>query len=109
MTTPVPVRVLVPASLRELVGGAARVVVGAHPGDGTGLLDDTAAVTVGAVLDALAVDHPALERRLRDETGRPRVHVNLFVGADNVRDLSGLATPVPRGVDVAIIPAVSGG
>ena len=55
------------------------------------------AVTVAAVLDALAVVHPALERRVRDELGRTRVHVNLFVGTDNVRDLDGLATPIPPG------------
>ena len=38
-----------------------------------------------------------------------RVHVNLFVGADNIRDLDGLATPVGPGEEVSIIPAISGG
>jgi molybdopterin converting factor small subunit len=66
-------------------------------------------VTVGSVLDALAVDHPALERRVRDELGRTRVHVNLFVGSNNVRDLDGLGTPITPGVELSIIPAISGG
>ena len=66
-------------------------------------------MTVGSVLDALAVDYPALERRVRDELGRTRVHVNLFVGADNVRDLDGLATPIAPGGELSIIPAISGG
>ena len=66
-------------------------------------------MTVAAVLDALAVQHPALERRVRDELGRARPHVNLFVGSDNVRDLDGLATPIRAGEELSIIPAVSGG
>ena len=61
------------------------------------------------MLDALAAEHPALERRVRDEQGRTRLHVNLFVGADNVRDLDGPATPIHAGQELSIIPAVSGG
>ena len=93
------VRVRVPTALRELVGGAQSVELD--------VASET--VTVGTVLDALALAHPALERRVRDELGRTRVHVNLFVGADNVRDLDGLATPIASGTDLSIIPAVSGG
>jgi sulfur-carrier protein len=92
------VRVRVPTALRELVGGARIVTV-----------DVADAATVTSVLDALAIDHPALERRVRDELHRPRVHVNLFVGADNIRDLDGLTTRVAPGQEVSILPAVSGG
>ena len=65
--------------------------------------------TVAAVLDALAEQHPALERRIRDEHGRPRRHVNLFVGADNVRDRDGLDTVMAAGSELTVMPAVSGG
>jgi sulfur-carrier protein len=99
------VRVRVPTALRELVAGSQSVVV-----DVDGSADTTdQPVTVGSVLDALAVAHPALERRVRDELGNTRVHVNLFVGADNVRDLDGLATPIKPGEELSIIPAISGG
>ena len=64
---------------------------------------------MAAVLDALAGQHPALERRVRDEHGRTRLHVNLFVGSDNVRDRDGLATPIRGRRGASIIPAVSGG
>ncbi|HEX2040338.1 MAG TPA: MoaD/ThiS family protein [Acidimicrobiales bacterium] len=72
-------------------------------------LDLPQPVTVSAVLDAVAVAHPAVGRRLRDEAGALRRHVNVFVGADNARDLSGPETVVPEGVEVSVLPAVSGG
>ncbi len=100
------VRVRVPAPLRDLVAGAHTVTV--DPG-GVAIARAGAGVTVGAVLDVLAVDHPALERRVRDEQGHTRVHVNLFVGADNIRDRDGLSTPVSDGEELTIIAAVSGG
>jgi len=96
------VQVRVPAQLRDLVGGSA--VVELSVGDAA---DQTATVTT--VLDALAAEHPALERRIRDEQGRTRRHVNLFVGAENVRDHDGPATAIHVGQDLSIIPAVSGG
>jgi molybdopterin converting factor small subunit len=70
---------------------------------------DSTPVTVGSVLDSLAATHPALERRVRDEAGHTRVHVNLFVDSDNIRDLDGVETVVADGADVSIIPAISGG
>ena len=109
------VRVRVPTALRDLVAGQQAVVI--DVAGAAGGLPDSAeaadagadAVTVGSVLDALAVEYPALERRVRDELGRPRVHVNLFVGADNVRDRDGPRTPIAAGEELTIIPAVSGG
>ncbi len=93
------VRVRLPNQLRSLAAGASSVVV----------VVDATPVTVSSVLDSLAATHPALERRVRDETGRTRVHVNLFVDADNIRDLDGVETAVADGSDVSIIPAISGG
>ena len=65
--------------------------------------------TIGAVIRALDLAHPAVGRRLLDEAGALRRHVNVFVGADNARDLHGLDTVVPEGVEVTVLPAVSGG
>ena len=65
--------------------------------------------TVAAVLAALAAAHPAVGRRMRDESGVLRRHVNVFVGPDNARDLDGEDTVVPDGAEVSVLPAVSGG
>jgi sulfur-carrier protein len=98
MTGPAGVALRLPGALRELAGGRREVIVAVPPG-----------CAVGEVFDALRLTLPALERRIRDERGELRRHVNVFVGSDNVRDLAMLATPVPPGVEVHVIPAVSGG
>jgi molybdopterin synthase sulfur carrier subunit len=87
-----------PAALREVARGERTVVVElAEP------------ATVANLLDELARQLPAVERRIRDETGTQRRHVNLFVGETNVRDGAGLAEPLTEGAEVYVIPAVSGG
>jgi sulfur-carrier protein len=87
-----------PAALGELARGERAVVVE---------LDEPA--TIASLLDELARKLPAVERRIRDETGAQRRHVNLFVGTANIRDGAGLAEPLVDGTDVWVIPAVSGG
>jgi sulfur-carrier protein len=72
-------------------------------------LDLPAPVTVGAVVDAVAAAHPGIGRRIRDEAGRLRTHVNLFVGPDSVRSLDNEDTVVPEGVELTVLPAISGG
>ena len=92
------VAVRLASALREHAGGAACVDVDVEP-----------PVTVAAVIDALARTHPSIGRRLRDEAGALRQHVNVFVGPDNARDLDHLATVVPDGTEISVLPAVSGG
>ncbi|MHB1499587.1 MAG: MoaD/ThiS family protein [Candidatus Dormibacteria bacterium] len=86
---------VVPAALRSSAGGLGRI--------------PTAATTVAAALDQLALEWPQLERRLRDERGQLRRHVKLYLEADDISDLAGMATPLPDGSRLHIIPAVSGG
>lgn len=92
------VRVAIAAGLRDLVGGGSSVDV--EVGE---------PVTLGAVLEALSASHPAIGRRVRDESGAVRRHVKVFVGADEARHLDGLDTVVGRGVEVSVMAAVSGG
>ncbi len=113
--TATQIRMRIPAALRDLTGGEAEIVVTveratveAGSPDAAGAAG-TAGATITTVLDALAPSHPALERRIRDEQGNLRRHVNLFIGADNIRDRNGADTPLRSGDVLAVIPAVSGG
>jgi molybdopterin converting factor small subunit len=90
--------VRIPSILRELSDGHGAVAV-----------DVEEAATVGDVLDRLAIRYPSLERRIRDELGAIRQHVNVFVGDINVRDADLAATPAPPGTEVFVLPAISGG
>lgn len=65
--------------------------------------------TVQGVLDDVERTRPALYRNVCDETGAVRRHLNIFVNADNVRDLAGLHTALTPGDVITIVPAVSGG
>jgi molybdopterin synthase sulfur carrier subunit len=53
--------------------------------------------------------YPGVARRVLDEQGAVRPHKNLFVGENCVRIGEGLATRLPEGCEIAILPAVSGG
>ena len=81
--------------LRTYCAGAAQISIPAR--------------TVRAALEDLERNQFALYRNLCDETGRLRQHLNVFVNSDNVRDLSGIDTPLTPGDVVTILPAVSGG
>lgn len=67
------------------------------------------APTVRAVLEDLEITYPALHCNVRDETGTVRKHLNVFVNADNIRDLDGIDTTLSPGDVVTFLPAVSGG
>ena len=91
------VQVLLPGVLAALAGGSKHVAV------------EPAGDSLGDVLDALAATHPMLARRIRDETGQVRRFVNVYVDGDDVRFAQGLATPVPDGAVVQVLPSVAGG
>ena len=90
--------VRIPTPLRSYVAGSAKVDVPLADG-----------ATIGDLLDQLGRDRPGLERRIRDEQRVVRQHVNVFVGADNMRELAGQATTLTDGTEVSVIGAISGG
>jgi len=94
----VTVQVLLPRLLSDCTGGRTSMS-----------LDLPAAATVCALLDAIAVEHPVFDRRVRDETGALRRHVNVYVDGEEVRRLAGLRTPVPSGAEVMVVQSVAGG
>ncbi len=62
--------------------------------------------TVAEALAALEARFPGLRFRLIDEHERVRTHIRIFVGPDSIEDL---ATTVPKGQEVFVVGALSGG
>ena len=87
--------VRIPAPLQAFAGGEHELRVA--PG------------TLADVLHELGERYPQLVQRVMTPEGELRPFVNVFVGRANVRGLSGLATSVPGGEIVSILPAVAGG
>jgi len=91
------VRVRIPATLRDLPGVRAVMTL---PGD---------PATVAEAFEALWREVPVLRDRVLTETGAVREPVQVFVGVESIRFTGGLATAVPEGTEISIVPAVSGG
>jgi len=87
--------VRLPSVLRPDAGGATQLEV--------------SGATLGAVLDEIGVRFPALERRLRDESGALRRYVNFYVDGEECRRLGGTAAALGPGAEVMVIPSVAGG
>lgn len=87
-----------PGVLRSHAGGRADLPV---------QLEEPA--TLARLLERVAAEAPALERRIRDETGALRRHVNLYVGDVDARAVAGLATPLSDGAEVLVVASVAGG
>ncbi|HEU5288759.1 MAG TPA: MoaD/ThiS family protein [Candidatus Limnocylindria bacterium] len=89
------VRVLLHGAWRGFAGGAKEVTL--------------QAATVREAMDALAAAHPPLRERLRDEHGRLRAHLAVFVNDEDARLLGWEDAPLKEGDVIHVIPALSGG
>ncbi|HLW96945.1 MAG TPA: ubiquitin-like small modifier protein 1 [Solirubrobacteraceae bacterium] len=88
-------RVKIPTQLRAATGGASEATVEGG--------------TVGEVLDGLFEEFGELRERIADEQGGLRRFVNVYLGGEDIRFLDGIATSVPDGAELTILPAVAGG
>lgn len=71
---------------------------------------DGDADTVGAALDALLAERPALEARVLTDDGELRDHINVLRNGTNVLvEGDGLDERVEPGDELALFPPVSGG
>lgn len=85
----------IPTPLRPYTDGASSV--------------DVPGTTVGSVLDALTSTHTGLARHLRDDSGKLRSFVNVYLGDEDIRFLEGDSTPVADGDELTIVPSIAGG
>ena len=84
-----------PPILRPQVGGARQV-------EATG-------ATLGEALDDLFTQYPGVKEQIVDGEGEINRFVNVYVQNEDVRLGEGLATPVPDGSTVIVLPAMAGG
>jgi molybdopterin converting factor small subunit len=89
------VKVLLHGAWRSFAGGAKEVTL--------------EATTLREALDALAERYPSLRERLRDEHGKLRPHLALFVNEEDARLLGWEDAQLKEGDLVHVIPALSGG
>ena len=85
----------IPPVLRPSVGGEKEVAA-----DGE---------NVGAVLRALADQHPATQSQLFSTDGQLNRYVNVYLNDEDVRVLDGLDTGVKDTDTLVILPAMAGG
>jgi molybdopterin/thiamine biosynthesis adenylyltransferase/rhodanese-related sulfurtransferase/molybdopterin converting factor small subunit len=86
--------IFVPSPLRPYTGDQPSVAVSGR--------------TVGEALSALTQAHPALLKHLRDDKGKLRSFVNVYLGDEDIRHLSGEETPL-NGQPITIVPSIAGG
>ncbi len=89
------VRMLLHGAYRGFAGGARELSLDAG--------------TIREALDGLVHAHPSLTERLRDEHGKLRPHLALFINEDDARLLGWEDAPLRDGDVVHVIPAMSGG
>ncbi|MDR3357914.1 MAG: MoaD/ThiS family protein [Desulfovibrio sp.] len=89
------VTILIPTALRAFTDRKAEVEIEGR--------------TAGEAIAAFAGFYPDIRRHLYDDDGSLRSFINIYVGEKNVKDASGLETPVQDGETVMIVPAIAGG
>lgn len=85
----------IPNPLRPYVNGQAEVQV-----DGA---------TVGAVVEDMLAQYPAFRPHLCKQDGSLRAFVNLFIAAQNIKDLQGLDTALKPDDTLSLVPSIAGG
>jgi molybdopterin synthase sulfur carrier subunit len=87
----------IPRPLTSMTGGRSQVEV------------ETSGGTLRDAFEALFAACPGLRDRVLTERTEIREHVHVFVGKTESRLTGGLATPLAEGMEISIIPAISGG
>ena len=92
-----PVTFFIPGPLRPFAEGKSQVVIEQSP------------ATLAEACEALWKRCPGMRDRVVNEQAQIREHINVFVGHEDIRYTGGLQTPLTDGVQITIIPAISGG
>jgi molybdopterin converting factor small subunit len=90
-----PIKVLLPTAFTRHTGGEKQIVTSAK--DMPGLL---------AEIDA---KYPALGANIKDEDGKLRRFINVYVNDEDIRFLGGDALQFADGDEIMLIPSIAGG
>lgn len=90
-----PVTIIIPTALRQYANDQSELKV-----------EDQ---TVGAALDRLTTEHAELRRHLFNDENRLRNFINVYVNDEDIRQRSGVETPVKDGDTILIVPSIAGG
>ena len=71
--------------------------------------ETVAADSVGHLIDQLESRYPRLRFKLRDETGRLRRYVRVFVDGRDVSATTGVGTPLADAHTIDILHSIAGG
>lgn len=71
--------------------------------------EEVSADTVEHLLDTLESRYPRLKFKLRDETGRLRRYVRVFVDGEDISGSTGVGTPLAGARTIDILHSIAGG
>jgi molybdopterin synthase sulfur carrier subunit len=89
------VTVEIPSALRRFTEGAAKI--------------ECEGANLSGILQDLGTKHPAITQHLRDESGKVRQFINIYINEEDVRFLGGDAYQFREGDQVLIVPSIAGG
>jgi molybdopterin converting factor small subunit len=89
------VTVLIPTALRAFTDRQSEIKAEGH--------------TVGEVVAAFVDAYPDIRQHLYDSNGELRSFINIYAGDKNIKDISGLQTPLSDGDTIMLVPAIAGG
>jgi sulfur-carrier protein len=91
-----PITVQIPTALRKLTEGAQSI-------------DFTGVKSLPELLDQLGEKFPQISRHLRDDHGKLRRFVNVYVNDEDIRSLGGADYLFREGDVVLLVPSIAGG
>ena len=90
-----PLTIIIPTPLRRLTSNQDTVEIDAG--------------TIREVIERLDDRYPGFRSRVCDDSGQLRRFINIYVNGEDVRFLDNLATRIPEGAELSIVPAIAGG
>ena len=70
---------------------------------------NASAANLPSLLDEISCTYPALGQQIRDESGKLRRFINIYINDEDIRFLGGDTYSFAEGDEVMLIPSIAGG